>query len=70
MDCSLAVALNTADFLFSLQPHLIGLLDGFLAIMHSIHLSRYDSSLELVALSLLHILLVYLLEQPFLIVDV
>jgi hypothetical protein len=70
VDSSLTVALDAADFLFSLQPHFICLLDGFLATMHSIHLSRYDSSLELVTLSLLNILLINLLEQPFLIVDV
>ena len=64
------MALDAADFLLSLQPHFIGLLDGFLAIMHSIHLSRYDPGLELVALSLFHILFVNLLEQPFLIVDI
>jgi hypothetical protein len=38
--------------------------------MHLIHFSRYDSSLKLVTLRLLHIFFIYFLEKPLFIVHI
>jgi hypothetical protein len=67
---SFTVALNAANFLLSLQLHLIGLLYSLLACMHLIHFSGYNPSLELVTLRLLHIFFIDLLEEPLFIVDI